>query len=578
MPIRRGFAVLFLVFVTLGIYYPSIFAGASSIDDPQILAAYLNVEHLDLKGLFLPGGSGYYYRPLLGLTLYFDNVVWSMRESFMHLENIIFHAINVILLYYISLKVANRYSAENNTLPLCAALLFAIHPINTESVNWISGRTDLLACIFALLAIFWLLGSLQRDSVLLGVAASVAFLLSCFAKEVAVCALPGLLFLSLCYDQRGSIVERIQRRWLSCGLLVLSTLTYFLFRFHAFSHSDSGMRLASETVKLPASSPFDALRIVLKVLGFYTKKIFIPWPLNFAIVRISDFYVIVGVLLIISLVYILYKRSVISAFFLTSICVTLPALLAAFGRMTWTPLAERYLYIPAATFCVAISFLFYIYYKHVTVAVRAFLLILLPLVFVSGVYTTVNRNIIWQSNVTLFQDTLRNSPDFFLAQNALAGALELEGRRGEAKPILMSMVAPEGNKRGAKLVDSNRARVMAAEGDLTGARKLLLRDHEDAGVLYTGIAEQIIDIDIKLLNKEKDARIVRELRTEVVSLLIKLQEKSGDPLYYYRIGQFYLAVKDKKQAQHYFQMAYQYSKEGDYYRPAAKKLSEKLMQ
>lgn len=577
MPIRRGFAVLFLFFVTLGIYYPSIFGGASSIDDPQILTAYLNAEHLDLKALFLPGGSGYYYRPLLGLTLYFDSVLWGMRESFMHLENIIFHAVNVIITYYIAVKIAHNYTLENRTLPLCAALIFAVHPINTESVNWISGRTDLIACIFILLAILMLLCALQRDNYLVGLMAAITFLLSCFAKEVAVCALPGLIFLVFCYDRRGDLLERLQKRWLYAVLPTASAVTYFLFRFYAFNRGDSGMKLASETVKLPASNPIDAMRIVLKVLGFYTKKLFVPWPLNFAIVRISDLYVIVGVLLIIGLIYILCKRSIISALFLISICIVSPALLAAFGKMTWTPLAERYLYIPSATFCIAISLLLSIYFKRVAVASRIILLIFVAIIFISSAYTTVNRNITWQSTVALFKDALRNSPDFFLAQNALAYALEQEGRSAEAKPIILSMVAPEGNKRGEKLVDSNRARLMAADGDLYGARKLLLRNIDNSGVLYFSIVEQIIGVDMTLLNIEIDTHKKNELSREIVTLLAKLQEKSGDSLYFYRIGQFYLSKKDEKQAQYYFALAYQHSKESDYYRAAAKKLSEKLI-
>jgi len=578
MSIRRGFAVLLLIFVTLGIYYPSIFSGANAIDDPQMISAYLNVDRLDLRGLFLPGKSGYYYRPLLGLTLYFDSFIWGMRESFMHLENIIFHAVNVILVYFITIKVANSYSFENKVLPLCAALVFAVHPINTESVNWISGRTDLLACIFTLLAILLLFIALQRENILIGFAASAAFLLSCFAKEVAVCALPGLIFLVVCYDKQGSILERIQKRWLYAVFLAAATVTYFLFRFYAFNRGDSGMKLASETVKLPASNAFDAIRIVLKVLGFYTKKLFAPWPLNFAIVQISDYYVIIGVVLLVGLVYILYKRTIISALFLTSICIVLPALLAAFGKMTWTPLAERYLYIPAATFCIAISLILCNYLKNAKDVNRAVLLFLLPLVLVVCVYTTVSRNIVWQSNVTLFQDTLRNSPGFFLVQNALATALEQEGRRAEAKTLLLTMVAPEGNKRGEKLVDSNKARLMAAAGDLAGAKKLLLRNLDDAGVLYTNIAEQIITIDMTLLNKETDVCKVNELRREIIALLSKLREKSGDSLYFYRIGQFCLTIKDKKEAQHYFSLAYQHSKEGAYYKEAAKKLAEKLNQ
>lgn len=576
MPIRRSFAVLLLVFVTLGIYYPSIFAGANSVDDVQIITAFVNADRLDLKGLFLPGSSGYYYRPLLGVTFVFDNIVWGMRESFMHLENVVFHAVNVILVFLVAGNVARRYAIDDSTFPFAAALLFAIHPINTESVNWISGRTDLLAGIFILISILLLLNALQRNSILMCAVAALSFLLSCFAKEVAVFALPGLLFIVLFHDSHGTTLERLRNRWLYCLFLSSSAITYFFFRAVAFSSSDTGIKTAVSVVNSQGLTALNAIRITLKAFGFYLKKIFIPWPLNFAIVKVSDLYVIAGVILLLAVIFMLYKRNLISAFFLISFCVLSPALLVVFGKMAWTPLAERYLYVPCTTFSIALSLLIYRSLPPDRQVYRKPLYALFTIVFVFSAYSTVNRNIVWQSNVTLFQDTLRKSPGFFLAQNALAHALEEAGRSAEAKQIVLSMVAPEGNKRGEKLVDSNRAKILAAEGDLSGAKKLLLRNIEDSGVFYANIAEQIISIDMNLLSKERNERKKQELRQEVVRLLLKLSETSNDPLYYYRIGQFYLHTGDKTKAQHYFAEAYQRSPDGAYYKPAAKKLADKL--
>jgi len=576
MPIRRGFAVLLLIFITLGIYYPSIFAGPNSVDDVQIITAYLNAGHFSLKDLFLPGSSGYYYRPLLGLTLVFDNMFWGMHESFMHLENVIFHAINVILIFFVSANVAKRYNNEESLFPLSAAFLFAIHPINTESVNWISGRTDLLAGIFILTSILFLLNALQRKSLLLGTAAAVAFLLSCFAKEVAVFAFPGLLFIILFHDQQGSLVERLKKRWFFSSILSASTLTYFIFRSIAFNSGDSGIKSAATVLDSPNFHLLSAIRITLKVFGFYLKKIFIPWPLNFAIVKVSDYYVILGILFFLAIIYMLYKRGLISALFLASACVISPALIVAFGQMAWTPLAERYLYIPCAIFSIAMSLSVFRFLSKVRLNYRKALYLLIALLFASSAYTTVNRNIVWQSNITLFQDTLRKSPDLFLVQNALACALREKGREAEAKVIMLSMVAPEGNKRGGKLVDGNRARIMAANGDLTGAKKLLLRNIDDSGVFFIAIVEQLISIDMKLLNTERNAKKKQELRQEIVAYMLKLQGRSGDNLYFYRLGQFYLHSGDRVNAQRYFSEAFLRSPDGAYYKLAAGKLAEKL--
>jgi hypothetical protein len=83
---------------------------------------------------------------------------------------------------------------------------------------------------------------------------------------------------------------------------------------------------------------------------------------------------------------------------------------------------------------------------------------------------------------------------------------------------------------------------------------------------------------MKLLHKEHDKNKVLELRQEIVNFLLKLQEKNGDPLYFYRIGQFYLQSGDRMNAQRYFSEASLRSPEGAYYKLAAKKLAEKLKQ
>jgi len=474
--------------------------------------------------------------------------------------------------------LARRYSIDDKLLPLYAALLFSIHPINTESINWISGRTDLLAGIFILVAVYLLLIALHKENCLWALAAALAFLIGCFAKEVAVCALPGFLFLVISYDSHGSILQRLRKRWVCSAFLSAPVITYFLFRHLAFNRGDSGMQTVTNAVNAPTFDFIDTLRVILKVFGFYVKKIFLPWPLNFTIIRISDYYVIVGVMLIFAVAYMFYKRSLITALLLTSICVTAPALLVALARMAWTPLAERYLYIPCATFSIAISLFVYNYLSNKGSFFRKSSCTLIALLFTFSAYSTVKRNIIWQSNISLFQDALRNSPGFFPAQNSLAHALQLAGRDAESRELILSMVAPEGSKRGGEFVDSNRARIMVDDGNLLGAKKLLLRNLDDSGSFFATLAEQIIVIDMKLLREEKNVLKSRELRREILGLLQKMQEKSGDPLYYYRMGQFQLHMEDKKAAQQSFSEAYLRSPEGAYYKQAAKKLAENLKQ
>lgn len=576
MALRPPFAVLLLIFVTLGIYYPTIFAGANSLDDLQMINAYINIDNIDLKSFFLPGSSGYYYRPILGLSFLIDRFAWGMHESIMHLENILFHTINTLLVYFIAVKAARTYAIDSILLPFCAALLFALHPINTESVNWISGRTDLLVGIFLLFSILLLLNARQNENLTLTAAASVSFLFACFAKEVAVCALPGLLAIIVFHNQDESLLTSLRKKWGCAAMLIATAAIYFLFRIAALSRGDTGMKAVTAAVNEPAFQLFDTIRVVLKVSGFYLKKLFIPWPLNFAIVRISDYYVIGGLLLVFLVIYMLYKRDMISAFLLSSVCVTAPALLIALARMAWTPLAERYLYASSATFAIAMSLSVYRYLHLKKLIDSKMMHLVVVLLFSLCAYTTVNRNIVWQSNLTLFKDTLNKSPDFYLAKNELAYALQQLGREKESREIILSIDAPEKSKRGKKLVDSNRAIIMAAEGDLIGAKKLLLRNIEDSGVLFPRIAEHLITVDTTLLNKERDKQKRRALEEEIIELLLKTREQTGNPFYFYRIAQTYLNFGNKKEAQHYFNEAYLRSPDNAYYKQAAKKLAETL--
>lgn len=91
-----------------------------------------------------------YYRPIISLSYMADYVLWGLNPWGFHLSNIIFHTICGILVYLIfNLLFDNRYTS------LAASLLFVCHPIHTESVTWISGRTDVVAAIFFLSAFYF---------------------------------------------------------------------------------------------------------------------------------------------------------------------------------------------------------------------------------------------------------------------------------------------------------------------------------------------------------------------------------------------------------------------------------------
>ena len=86
------------------------------------------------------------YRPTVTATYFFDALIFKGRPWGCHLTNLIFHIINVLLVYFIFLLTLG----VRRNVALLGALLFAVHPVVTESVNAIGFREDLLVVCFCL--------------------------------------------------------------------------------------------------------------------------------------------------------------------------------------------------------------------------------------------------------------------------------------------------------------------------------------------------------------------------------------------------------------------------------------------
>ena len=158
MIIRKPFQILLLCFVVLSIYYATMFSEFCLLDDRDAIIALSNTEHMDLKSIFYPNSAkGEYYRPLIGLFYILDRFVWDLDPLVMHFENIFIHLLNVLLFFFVSAELLKKTGVKTKYLPLLSSLLFAVHPMATESVNWISGRTDLLVGTFILFATFILI-------------------------------------------------------------------------------------------------------------------------------------------------------------------------------------------------------------------------------------------------------------------------------------------------------------------------------------------------------------------------------------------------------------------------------------
>lgn len=124
--------------------YAGSFHGIFQFDDYNVIVDNPGVHSLSAWFSGLPG-----IRPLLKLS-YTVNWISGGLFSF-HLFNIAVHAANTVLVYLLSRRFCSRLSAlerQSEFISLVSALLFALHPVQTEAVVYICGRSMSLMALF----------------------------------------------------------------------------------------------------------------------------------------------------------------------------------------------------------------------------------------------------------------------------------------------------------------------------------------------------------------------------------------------------------------------------------------------
>ncbi len=548
------FAPLILAAVILAVYYPAFSNGFHSIDDPGIIALFSSPP--PLSNILLPGHN-YYYRPLIELSYFVDSKLWGMEPSVMHLENILLHIANALLVYYISRKIASHYPERSPFIPVLAAILFALHPLNVEPISWISGRTDPLAATFILSACFFWLRWLDDPKWHYVVCALFLFALGALTKETALAFLPVSLIIVLVWPAVPDRRRKIAASVIVASVLAASVLAALMWKFGVvnigrfFSYRDFDIG--------------ELCRNIVIAFGFYVKKLLLPLPLNFAITDVSPVYGLLGILSLVVLIVAVLVRRLTALFFVASALMILPALLAATKQIAWTPFAERYMYMPSAFFCIGTSCLLVSLQKK-TVNILVPLCVVVVCI-VGGV--SYQRNLLWKDKLAFFQDAVAKSPGFGSVYNELGGMLIQERQYNQAAEAF-AVADRLNNRPSMKMqIKSNIMATKVAQGNTVAARDYffqLFGDKKTASVVFL---ELLYIADGKRLESlDKGGKIL--LAQDLLETLELLYLKNPDPFWLYRSGQLALVTGNINDAADFFRKAYVAAPVDAHYRAAAK--------
>ncbi|MCL4378905.1 MAG: tetratricopeptide repeat protein, partial [Actinobacteria bacterium] len=339
---------------------------------------------------------------------------------------ILFHAINVLLVFLLCQKLFN-----SKRVSYIASGLFLLLPIHVEAVTFISGRSDLLAFMFALGSLLLLFERKYWPGSLL-------FMFSLFSKESAALFVP-LVFIFWLWNKEGTLKNSFNRLLIFLPPVII----YGLLRYVALKKYFLTVHTSFAANPLHFTDTASRFYTALKVMVLYIWKTFVPLHLSadysfnqiLIIHSVFNSYVLLGVIILAAIiVFILWDRTrntylgwgamiFISSFLVVS----------NFIFPIGTIMGEREFYLPSLGLVIITAFLIDKLMSWKFQKLWQTLLILL-LIFYGLI--AISRNTVWADEGTLYRDMVKESPNSAHAL-AVLGEYDLKQNQWNEGKILV---------------------------------------------------------------------------------------------------------------------------------------------
>src|SRR5437773_5773148 len=263
----RGRAWLFgvlLAALTIFAYYPAWHGGFLWDDDDYIINNKLLTAPDGWQRIWFSLDSPSQYFPLTYSTFRIEHAFWGLNPTGYHWVNLLLHIANAMLVWSVlaRLKVPGAW---------LAGAIFALHPVQVESVAWITERKNVLMAFFFLLTLLaWIAFTDERTRRpwIFYCLALIFYVLALSAKATA-CTLPAALFLILWLQEKPITMRRLMQivPFVVLGVC-MGLLAVWWERYHQGTNRDVFLFL----------SPIERILVASRAVWFYLSKIF--WPSN----------------------------------------------------------------------------------------------------------------------------------------------------------------------------------------------------------------------------------------------------------------------------------------------------------
>ncbi|MDQ2918529.1 MAG: tetratricopeptide repeat protein [Verrucomicrobiota bacterium] len=403
------------------------------------------------------------YFPLTYTTFWIEHALWGFAPAGYHWDNILLHATNALLLWRL-LRALNVRGAW------FAAALFALHPVQVESVAWVTERKNVLMGFFfltSLLAWVRFVDEKEKRSYWWLALTFVLYLLALSAKTTA-CTLPAALVLILWWQRKPLTI----RRWLQIAPFLLAgvgggIISVLWERIHQGGRPDF--------IPIPF---IERILIGSRAIWFYLSKLVWPSELIFSYPRWdisrthpADYFWLIALGVLIGVIVYARRRfgrgpEVAFTFFVLTLSPLLGVVIVV--TFLYSFVADHYQYLacigPLTLFAAAVS-------RPAWLARTSAVIVLAILGFLTWQQTKMYRN-----EETLWVRTIAQNPGSWMARNNLAGYWLGQKRFDEAIDQYREIIALRTND---SLGHMNLGAALARKGDAAAA----IEEYEKARAL-----------------------------------------------------------------------------------------------
>ncbi len=361
-----------------------------------------------------PMDPAYYYRPVFLLWLRLVDAILGPPGSIWHLASILAHLGATVSVFLLIRRLAGDWRGA-----ALSAGLFAIHPIHTEAIAWVSSVSEPLFTIFVVLCVYYYI---ERKGVI-SMASLLFAALAMFTKETGIIA-PILI---LTYEWMHSGFKRALEGSVPYAI---PALLFAAFRVQALGtlnpQAPSSMSVSDMVLTWPRVLATYAAHLVWPVhlsLSYDVPIVTVIWPLLLLIVLAAG------------LVWAARGCSVNVRFGAAWFVITLLPALAIRYLLADDYVHDRYLYLPTVGIAI-IAAVWFSKLRFTPLRIVAACALALALCI-----ATRSDLRAWQDDTSLFRRALETAPGNVYAMNNLANAYLLSHHEAEALPLLQKVIA-----------------------------------------------------------------------------------------------------------------------------------------